>query len=252
MQQPLISIVMPCYNAASTIGEAMESVRQQSYSNWELIVVDDNSDDRTPEVIKEHTHKDKRIRFFQLEMNSGGPAMPRNKGLDHSRGEIICFLDADDIWYPEKLEIQVSHMINKRVLFSYSAYDIRQKESKTLKQYTPESQTDYQALLRKNTIGCLTVAIHKSLVKKNRFKDIGHEDHEFWLRIAKSQNIQAHCCSEKPLAEYRQMNASRSSNKLKMALAQWHIFYRELELGLSKAIVCYLIFLFNYIWKYRE
>lgn len=242
---------MPSYNAANTIVEAIESVQRQSYSNWELLIVDDNSNDNTQELVSRYAQKDKRIRFYQLTNNSGGPAIPRNKGLEKSKGEIICFLDADDVWYPAKLEIQISHMIKNEVLFSYSAYDIRKLGSYTTKLYKPDSNTNFEGLLRKNIVGCLTSAVHRSLLKENRFKNIGHEDHEFWLRLTRLNGVQAHCCSSKPLAEYRQAETSRSSNKLKMAFAQWHIFCNELGLRADRALFYYLRFVFNYIWKYK-
>ena len=105
--QPLVSIIMPVFNGDRYLAQTIESVISQTYSNWEMILVDDGSTDSTPAVIDQYTSLHPRIRGIRLESPSGGPALPRNKGLSVAKGEYIAFLDADDVWAQEKLSVQV-------------------------------------------------------------------------------------------------------------------------------------------------
>ena len=106
----LVSIVMPSYNSAHFIEEAIQSVLSQSYITWELLIVDDCSIDNSVEIIKQWTQKDKRIHLFSLEKNVGAAAA-RNIALENAQGRYIAFLDSDDVWEPEKLQKQVEYMI---------------------------------------------------------------------------------------------------------------------------------------------
>lgn len=116
---PLVSIVMPAHNAADFIDDAIHSVLGQSYGNWELIVVDDHSTDKTVEVVKQF--KDKRVQVIALKRN-GGAAKARNRGIREARGEYLAFLDADDLWQPDKLERQLAFMAKKDCAFSFASY----------------------------------------------------------------------------------------------------------------------------------
>lgn len=119
-----VSIITPCYNSAATVSQTIESVLAQSFKNWELIVVDDASTDNTVDIINSYVDLDSRIRLIELSDNSGSPVTPRNVGLSAANGNIICFLDADDLWYRDKLEIQVRYMKENNCLFTYMPYDI--------------------------------------------------------------------------------------------------------------------------------
>ena len=100
----VISIVTPCYNAEKTIVQTIESVLAQSFSDWEMLVVDDCSSDSSAEIIRNYAQKDPRIRYYKIPSPSGSPALPRNIGIDNARGEFIAFLDDGDIWLPEKVK----------------------------------------------------------------------------------------------------------------------------------------------------
>lgn len=106
-QRPLVSIITPAYNAAKMIGATIQSVLDQTYGNFEMLVLDDGSKDNTPEVVESFARNDPRIRLIRLPRNFGAPAGPRNIGVKEAKGEWIAFLDADDIWHPEKLRVQV-------------------------------------------------------------------------------------------------------------------------------------------------
>ncbi len=116
MKQPLVSIIIPMYNAEKYIEETIKSVMLQTYQNWEIIVVSNASTDRSEELIA--SLDDARIQVIKSDINSGGPAKPRNIGLGHAKGEYIAFLDADDLWTKDKLEVQLSYMLENNVNFS--------------------------------------------------------------------------------------------------------------------------------------
>src|SRR5690554_6000603 len=114
---PLVSVITPSYNSLSFIKETINSVRIQSYSNWEMIIVDDNSKDNSAHVIKEYTKNDQRIKIISLTQN-GGAARARNIAIKESKGDYIAFLDSDDLWLPSKLEEQVAFMQKGDLAFS--------------------------------------------------------------------------------------------------------------------------------------
>lgn len=120
-QDDLVSIIMPSYNTADFISETIDSVLNQSYKNWELIIVDDCSTDNTDEIIKKYL-SDQRIRYLKNEKNSGA-AVSRNYALREAKGKWIAFLDSDDLWLPEKLELQVNFMKYHNYNFSYTSYE---------------------------------------------------------------------------------------------------------------------------------
>ena len=123
MNTPLVSIITPCYNAAATIRQTIESVLAQTYRNWEMLIVDNCSMDGSVSIIKEYARRDRRIRYLKTDRNSGSSAMPRNVGLDHASGDLVAMLDADDMWLPDKLTDQVVFMEKHHYDFVYSDYE---------------------------------------------------------------------------------------------------------------------------------
>lgn len=109
---PLVTIIIPVFNAEKYIAETIESVVSQRYTNWELIIVDDCSTDKSCEVVKRFQKEDQRINLMEIDINFGGPARPRNIGLKRAKGKYVAFLDADDVWFPQKLTRQVSFMLS--------------------------------------------------------------------------------------------------------------------------------------------
>lgn len=120
----LVSIITPSYNSSRFISQTIESILSQTYTNWELLITDDCSTDKTREIVKSYQRKDPRIKFFQLKENSG-PGVARNHSIEMAKGRFIAFCDSDDRWYPEKLEKQLAFMAKKRCMLSYtSLYDL--------------------------------------------------------------------------------------------------------------------------------
>ena len=119
--KPIISIITPAYNAENYISQTIESVQNQSFKDWELIIVDDCSKDYTSVLVKEFENKDPRIRMIKAPQN-GGVAKARNLGLEQARGDFIAFVDSDDLWEPEKLEKQLAFMKEKGCVLSYTDF----------------------------------------------------------------------------------------------------------------------------------
>ncbi|HBK83026.1 MAG TPA: glycosyl transferase, partial [Flavobacterium sp.] len=119
----LVSIITPSYNVAKFIAETIQSVQNQTYQNWEMIIVDDNSSDETVSIVTKYILNDSRICLYQLQKNCGA-GVARNKAIEMAQGNFIAFLDADDLWKPEKLEKQLRFMQEQNIPFTYSFYEI--------------------------------------------------------------------------------------------------------------------------------
>lgn len=191
---PLISIIIPTYNSERYLSETIESVINQTYSNWELFLVDDCSRDNTQSLINSYLG-DKRISLHILKENSGGPAVPRNKGIELANGEYIAFLDSDDIWEENKLEIQIKYISEKTIIHS-SANIINEKGDFTgrifngflinlLKSFLSKKTI----LIYKNFVNINTVLISKDHLSKFRTENFFHgiEDWLLWFEIASKE-----------------------------------------------------------------
>lgn len=232
MKNPLVSIIMPAYNAEKFIKESIESVINQSYKNWELLIVDDCSKDLTSKIIENFSLKDKRIKIFQQEKNKG-VVKTRNKALKESKGRYVAFLDSDDLWEKKKLEIQIKYMEKNKIYMSYTGYSYISESGKFLKEIKVPKSLNYKQALKGNQIGCLTVVVDKNYVGNFEMPDLKHEDYATWLNILKN-DIVAYGILEN-LAKYRKVNNSLSSNKLKTISWTWNILRnnQKLNFGIS-------------------
>ncbi|MCW3173489.1 glycosyltransferase family 2 protein [Shewanella subflava] len=239
---------MPAYNSEDTILDSIKSVCEQTYVNWELIVVDDKSSDKTLEVVS--NFKDSRIKTISFSKNTGSPAIPRNIGIEQSKGEYLAFLDSDDIWYSKKLEIQIEFMVSSGSLFSCTGYDIANSDLVPISSYTPPAKVSYRQLLLNNSVGCLTAVVHRRLVADMRFPVCGHEDFSFWLKLIKeSKSVEG---LPQKLACYRLMKGSVSSNKKKLVGYFWNIYRNEEALSRTVSLYYCIRYLINVLWfKYK-
>ena len=246
--QPLISVIMPCYNMEKYISEAILSVRQQTYPHWELIIVDDASTDGTEAVIESHCQQDDRI-HFNKKSNHSGIADSRNLCLKMAQGQYLAFLDADDVWMPKKLETQLKFMTEKKVGFSYSSYDCIDEEGETLyKTVKAAGDLDYEAYLRNTIIGCSTVMVDKAKVGEVVVPNYRtSEDTATWLDILK-QGFLAYAINE-ALVSYRIRRKSASSNKLKASFDLWQVYRQHEKLPFFKALHYFSCYAFNAIKK---
>ena len=134
----LVSIITPTYNSEQYVEETINSILNQSYSDWNLLITDDKSTDDTWEILKRYSHLDKRIQIFQLDRNSG-PGIARNNSIKKATGRFIAFCDSDDLWMPNKLETQIHFMEEKKVYFSYGPYKVKNDQGITGIFYPPRS-----------------------------------------------------------------------------------------------------------------
>lgn len=238
----LVSIIMPCYNSAETLEESIESVLAQTYSNFELILVDDGSIDQTLEIINRYLVYDKRVRFFRTKCNSGA-AVARNIAIENANGTFIAFLDSDDVWMPEKLEKQILFMVTNDLYFTYSNYYVN-KNNKIIS-YKPRDSVSYNNLLVDNCIGCLTVVYNcKKLGKVFMPLDAPkREDYAAWLSILKN-GIKAQKIDEF-LGTYRIVSTSVSNKKNQMLKYQWIVYRKFLRLNFFKSLFCLVIYSIN-------
>lgn len=241
MNNALVSVILPVFNGERFISEAIDSVLQQTYPNLELLIINDASTDDTSKIISEYGVQQKVI-CFDLKSNTG-VANARNVGLKESHGKYVAFIDADDIWNKDKLEIQIKQMIQQNLDYSYAYYNIVDENLNHLKSVTqmPDYVT-YRLLLRTNYIPMLTVVAKRDLFLNDKFSPVGHEDYALWLKLFRNNNINAGAC-RKVLAKYRVHNHSISGNKLRSALWVWRLYRTQEQMTLlvaSKSLISYI------------
>lgn len=249
-EEKLVSIITPTYNSRTYIEQTINSVINQTYKEWELIIVDDCSTDNIEEIIKTYLEKDPRIKFIKLEVNSGA-AKARNKALSVANGRFIAYLDSDDIWYNNKLEVQVKCMIENKWGFSCTAYEVigDDGKSKNKKIYMKE-EVDYRGFLINNLIQTVGVMIDLKLVNKNYIfmPDMRRrQDAATWLQILNSGQ-KCYGINE-ILAAYRRTEGSLSSNKFKAVSGVWYLYRHIEKLSLIQAVYCFTRYAVLAVWK---
>ncbi len=225
MKEELVSIIMPSYNTGKFIQETIDSVINQTYDNWELIIVDDCSSDNTDEIVK--SIKDDRIFYLKNKKNSGA-AVSRNKALKMAKGKWIAFLDSDDLWKKDKLEKQIKFMKNNNYHFSYTNYIEIDEESKPNgKRITGPKRITEKGMTNYCWPGCLTVMYDAEKIGLIQIEDIKkNNDYAMWLKISKK--VDCYLLNEE-LAMYRKRNGSISNHSY-VSLIKWHYkLYREVE-----------------------
>ncbi len=222
----LVSVIMPNYNSEKYVEATIKSVLDQTYQNWELLFVDDCSQDQSLEIVK--SFEEKRIKILSTEKNRGA-AVARNVAIKEAKGKWIAFLDSDDIWLPDKLEKQITYMQKNDISFCHTDYEVVDKNGNTVSVYKPRIDVcKYKDTLKHNHIGCLTVIYNSDKLGKVFMPTdaIKREDMACWLNILKNGE-QAYCLHE-CLAKYKVHSKSVSSNKFKMMKYQWNL-YRNVE-----------------------
>lgn len=216
--QDLVSIIMPSYNTANYISKSINSVMNQSYKNWELIIVDDCSTDSTDEIVKKFL-KDKRIRYFKNDKNSGA-AISRNKALREAKGRWIAFLDSDDLWVPEKLEKQINFMEKNNYSFTYTFYEEIDEIGNNLniRVLGPKKIVKF-GMYSYCWPGCLTVMYDANKIGLIQIEDIKkNNDYAMWLKVCKKADCYLYPYS---LAFYRKRSGSISNHSY-VKLIKWH------------------------------
>lgn len=229
----LVSVITPSYKSERFISQTIESVLDQTYTKWEMIIVDDLSPDNSNEIVEKYCKKDSRIKLIKLNKNSG-PAVARNRAIEESNGRYISFLDADDLWKSEKLEKQIKFMQDKDCSLSYSAYETMSEEGVFDNNIiNPPLKLSYKDLLKSNHIGCLTAIYDTQKVDKIFMPLIDkRQDYGLWLKILRKTDF-AYGIGES-LAAYRLMSNSVSSNKLKLLKYHYKLFTEFEKIGKIK------------------
>lgn len=235
MTGKLVSIITPTYNCAKFIAKTLDSVQAQTYKNWEMIIVDDCSQDNTKEIVEEYMIDDPRIKYHLLEVNSGA-AVARTTAMKLAQGSYMAFLDSDDIWVPDKLDRQIKWMEENGYDFSCTAYEQIDEEDKSLRKIIKTiKKTDYNRLLLDCPVGNSTVMYNVEKMGKFEVPNIRkRNDDALWLKMLKKEKY----IWGMPdiLMKYRIRQNSISSNKFKVIKYHW-ILYREIEhLGVIRSV----------------
>ena len=248
----IVSIITPLFNSATFIEETIESVISQTYNDWEMIIIDDCSNDGSLELVKDIAKDDLRIRLISLK-NNLGPSNARNEGIKQACGRYIAFLDSDDLWHKDKLEKQIKFMQKNEYAFTFTGYEKIDEKGKKIGNILPfKGQVTYHDLLKSNHIGCLTAMIDlKILGYKMYMPDIKkRQDQSLWLEILKK--IDKAYCLNKVLGKYRIRKDSISINKIANIKFQWQL-YRELEkLSIIQSFYYMLWYAYYGIRKYSN
>jgi teichuronic acid biosynthesis glycosyltransferase TuaG len=227
---PLVSIITPLYKASRWLDELFSTVDSQSLQKWELIMIDDASPFEDYELVKTRVANRANTYLYRLPENAG-PGRARNLGLEKARGRFIAFLDADDLWVPEKLQAQTEFMIKNNIGFSFHDYRHMSPDGKLVgARISGPDKLDFRTHhVRRGTGGCLSVMIDTEKVLDFKFPDVARhlpEDYLAWLEILKTGHVGIRL--PKDLGRYRVSAQSRSGNKLAQAKSVWRI-YRHIE-----------------------
>jgi glycosyltransferase involved in cell wall biosynthesis len=237
MKEALVSIIIPTYNSEKFIMDTIQSVQNQTYKNWEVILVDDCSSDNTVFIVLEMIQKDSRIQFFQLKKNSG-TGIVRNIGVNNANGRYIAFLDADDLWVPNKLKKQIDFLSNNDLPFTFSFYDCIDEEGNSLeKRVEAPLNLSYRQLFFCNYIGNLTGIYDVNYFGKIAISSMRkRQDWMLWLTILKKIKV------AKPVPEslalYRVRKNSISTSKFNLIKYNFSVYRSYHRLNLPLAMLC--------------
>lgn len=227
MSEKLVSIITPTYNCGRFIARTIDSVQAQTYQNWEMIIVDDRSQDNTAEIVAKYMEKDPRIQYHLLDVNSGA-AVARTEAMKLAKGAYMAFLDSDDIWMPDKLERQIKWMNAHGYAFSCTAYaQIDEEDNPLNRTIKTIEKTNYNRLLLDCPVGNSSVVYDVERMGKFEVPNIRkRNDDALWLQMLKKEKYI--WGMPDVLMQYRIRKNSISSNKLKVIKYHW-ILYREIE-----------------------
>lgn len=236
MYKKVVSVITPSFNSQDYLSETIESVLTQTFGDWEMIIIDDCSDDESYSIAQQFSKEDERIRSLRLSKNSGA-AVARNKGIELAEGRYIAFLDSDDLWKPDKLKKQVKFMRQNNYLLTYTYYKMINESGEDLEKIiNPPARITYADLLKANHVGCLTAMYDSKKIGKVYMPNIlKRQDYGLWLKILKN-NVEFAYCIKEPLALYRRRNNSISNNKLEMVRYHWRLFRQVEKLSRPKAV----------------
>lgn len=227
-----VTIIIPAYNAGHLITHTLNSLIRQTYPIWKAIVVDDGSSDNTGDVVERIARSDERISLIRLEENYGAPSRPRNIGIERADGDWIAFLDADDIWHPQKLELQINAIVNSGARLCCTAMrdftDEAQNSYPVYSEPLPTSRVTFEDHRLKGRIPSSSVLVESALIRRFPFEEKltykAVEDYHCWLRILYSGET---CLKiERPLLFYRRTSGQISGSKINMVKKMFNVHYQ--------------------------
>lgn len=244
----LVSIITATYNSEHFIKDTINSVLNQTYINWELLIIDDASTDNTLSIINTYASQHSNIKIFQNKVNQGA-ATTRNRGIKEASGDLITFLDADDLWKPQKLEKQVKFILENNADVCFSGYDLMNEDgvliNKTVKALP---KLTYKKFLKCNYIGNLTGIYNVKLLGKIYAPNLRkRQDWLLWLEAVKQSNKPALGMQES-LATYRVRKNSISSNKINLLKYNYLVYRKGLGFSLIKSLYYLMVFLMEYFF----
>lgn len=250
-ENELVSIITPAYNCEKYISKSIDSVLNQTYKKWEMIIVNDKSLDNTQSIVEYYCEIDSRIKLINQKENLG-VALARNAGLRVAHGRYIAFLDSDDCWKKDKLERQLDFMRENNAAFSYTSYELIDEEGKNLGKYIRSKPIiTFSELIKNTLIGCLTVVIDKRETGSFEMPNIKHtEDTMTWYEIL-SRGFIAYGMSD-ILAEYRISSGSMTSNKIKAAKLQWLTYRNYCKFSFIKSTYYFCWYAYNALRKTKN
>lgn len=250
MSKPLVSIITPVFNSAPWLNEMLESVRKQTFSDWEHILVDDRSTDGSDRMVECAAKLDSRIRFLRMQQN-GGPAKARNRAIEEARGRYLAFLDADDLWLEQKLELCLQFMQENQYPFVYHAFRYLSSDGRSAGALVcGPTELNFRTLHVRRGIGdCMSVMIDREQIPDFRFVGQGgktHEDWQAWLSLVKSGH--AGHLLRKDLGRYRKSDGSRNAGKLAAARLVWQLYRNYEKLPRLQAASWWTQYAWNSFW----
>jgi teichuronic acid biosynthesis glycosyltransferase TuaG len=243
----LISVIMPYYKKKDFFLESIQSVLRQTYQNFEIIIVYDDPNIIDLKFILEIKKLDKRIKVIKNYKNLG-VGISRNIGISYSDGFYLAFLDCDDIWYKDKLEVQINFMKKNKISFSYTSYDVINSKNIIIdKRKVPEKIT-FNDLLQNCNIGLSTVIMKKKLISQNcKFPKLKtKEDFVLWLILAKSMDLHGINLS---LSKWRKLNNSLSSYKFQKIKDGFNVYKKYMKFSYLKSCLYLMILSINFLKK---
>ncbi len=247
VNQPIIDIIIPNFNKAKYVKQCLDSIISQTYKNWKIYFIDDNSNDETKEVLKDFENIDN-IKIIYLKENKG-PSYCRNLGIEQSSSEYLAFMDSDDFWPENKLEIQIKAMVKNDYNFTYTDYFFFfNNNQKKLKKTCLPNFYDYKIFLNHSSMSTSSIIIKKDLLKKIFFKNVEHEDFLFKCDVLRNGEL-AFKINETHVY-YRINKSNRSSNKIKNLVNLWKINNKENNLNLFQNLKSLFLISFNSFKKY--
>lgn len=246
----LVSIITPAFRVEKIVLETIQSVLSQTYSNWELLIADDCSPDKTAALVEEASRKDFRIRLLMCEKN-GGPAAARNLALKAAKGRWIAFLDSDDLWLPDKLTETIAFALQNKAALTFTGFKRFSSDPSQTGHYVDVPRyLNYRKLLGNTAIATSTVLIDRFQTGDIKMHKTYYDDFVCWLGVLK-QGYTAHGLN-KDLMRYRVMSNSVSRNKLRSAKEVWKTYRHIEKLNIISSAWYFSCYALNAVSKYRK